>query len=83
MLDEDEFKSAFSLKGTGVGDLWEREFGPVLNEYERITGFHETNINALYHHRSSLYGSPCGNCGKPLRRPQAKMCGTCMSPVKS
>jgi hypothetical protein len=82
MLDDDEFKSAMSLRGTGTGaDLLERQFGPVLREYERITGFHETNINAFYHHVASLYGPPCQNCGKPLRTPRAKVCGACMTAV--
>src|ERR1700730_3805530 len=83
MLDDDEFKRVLSFKGTGAGDLWEREFGPVLQEYERITGFNETNINAFYHHVISLYGPPCSNCGKTLRSPRAKLCGTCMTPVDS
>jgi hypothetical protein len=59
MLDDDEFRRVMSLRGTGDGDLWERQFGPVLREYERITGVKETNINALYHHVESLYGPPC------------------------
>ena len=58
MLDDGEFRRALSWKGTGTGELREREFGPVLEEYERITGFHETNINAFYHHLVSLYGHP-------------------------
>ncbi len=44
MLEEEEFKHVTSLRGTGTeGDLRERQFGPVLREYERITGFRETN----------------------------------------
>jgi len=56
MLDDDEFERVTSLRGTGRGsNLKEREFGPVLLEYQRVTGFHETNPNAIYHHRLSLY----------------------------
>lgn len=77
MLEDDEFKRALSRKGSGSGKLREREFGPVLAEYERITGFHETNINAFYHHVASLYGPPCRACGKPLRTPRAKFCAAC------
>lgn len=44
MLDDDEFKHALSLKGTGTGDLWNGQFGPVLREYERITGFQEADL---------------------------------------
>jgi hypothetical protein len=82
MLDDDEFRHVISLRGTGTGDLWERQFGPVLREYERITGFHATNHNAIYHHKASLYGPPCPNCGKPLRTPEAMICGECMAPVE-
>jgi hypothetical protein len=82
MLDDHEFKRVMSLLGTGTGeDVRERKFGPVLREYERITGFHETNINAVWHHKLSLYGPPCRYCGRPLRTPEAKICGACMAPV--
>jgi hypothetical protein len=60
---------------------FEREWGAALREYERITGFHETNPMALYHHQVGMYGPPCEFCGKPLRTPDAKMCGACMRPV--
>jgi hypothetical protein len=83
MLDDDEFKRCLSFKGTGTGDLREREFEPVLEEYERITGFHETNINAFYHHVCSMYGPPCSNCLKPLRTPAAKMCAACGQPTEA
>jgi hypothetical protein len=80
MLDDEEFKQVMSVRGTGAGNLGEPEFSPVLREYERITGFHETNINALYHHVISLYGPPCSNCGKPLRSPRARFCAACGEP---
>jgi ribosomal protein L37E len=81
MLDDDEFEHVMALRGTGRGDdLREREFGPVLREYERIAGFHETNINAVYHHRASMYRPPCPDCGKPLRTLQARFCAACNFP---
>ena len=60
---------------------FENESGGMLREYERITGCHETRPAALYHHLVGLYGSPCKWCGKPLRTPRAKLCGSCMRPV--
>ncbi len=81
MLDDQEFKRVSSLLNKGTeGNLRERMFGPLLREYERITGFREENPNAIYHHVLSMYGPPCANCGKPLRTPQAKVCGSCMTP---
>ncbi len=58
-------------------DLLAQRFTPALEAYERLTGFHETNGNALWHHRLSLYGPPCVSCGKPLRTPQARFCPAC------
>lgn len=49
----------------------------ALSVYAQITGLKETNTNALYHHRISLYGPPCHACGKPLRTPQARYCAMC------
>ena len=83
MLDADEFKVVLSkFDPNEVRKFGEKRFqGPMLDEYERITGFAETNINALYHHRLSLYGPPCSKCGKPLRSPMAKICASCWEPV--
>ena len=87
MLDEDEFNlvlSKFGPKAGGtIAERAERFQGPMLDEYERITGFAETNFNALYHHRLSLYGPPCSKCGKPLRSPKAKVCAACWELVTS
>ncbi len=56
----------------------EKGFGEAaLVEYERLTGFKETNPNALFHHRLSIYGPPCPSCGKPFRTPQARFCAMC------
>ena len=60
---------------------FEQEYGGMLREYKRITGFPETNPMALYHHKIWMYGPPCEYCGKPLRTPDVKLCGACMRPV--
>jgi hypothetical protein len=52
----------------------------ALARYREITGFEETNANALWHHRLSLYGPACTACGKPLRTPRASFCASCGSP---
>jgi hypothetical protein len=80
MLDDDEYRQVMSFRPTTVGTLQTR-FKSMLAEYERITGFRETNPNAVFHHRLSDYGPPCRHCGKPLRTPQARVCGSCMKPV--
>jgi hypothetical protein len=59
MLDDDEWGrvSALFHKGT-EGNVIERMYAPALGEYERITGFHETNPNVLWDHVLSKYGPP-------------------------
>jgi len=82
MLDEAEFGLVASKRAAaGEGNSGSGRFGAALAEYERITGYRETNFAAIWHHRLALYGPPCKSCGKPLRTPQAKLCGNCMTPV--
>ncbi len=92
MLDEHEFEQLSAVLSQCIRDvktirqeqsipLEEVDtisvFKPALDCYERLTGFKETNPNALWHHRISLYGPPCLKCGLPLRTPQASMCPKC------
>jgi hypothetical protein len=81
MLDEEEYWPMFRLFSTGEGRARERLWGPMKREYERITGVPALDGYELFHHRLALYGPPCRACGKPLRSPRAKLCGTCMAPV--
>jgi hypothetical protein len=95
MLDEEEFAvvehlfgAAFSATrefreqhGLPLGYISiEERFRPVLEAYERLTGFCETNPNAVVHHRLALFGPPCLACGKPLRSPRARRCMECGQP---
>jgi hypothetical protein len=84
MLDEEEYTDALRLYGEGMhvkGAPREQRMRPLLDRYEQMTGFKETNPNAVMHHRLLMYGPPCKRCGKPLRTPKAKLCGACMFPV--
>ena len=42
-----------------------------------LTGFAETNVNAIHHHRRSLYGPKCTQCGELLRTPRSRRCVGC------
>lgn len=65
-----------TLENTPTHEL----FRPVRDAYERLTGWSETNEQAIMHHRISIYGSACAQCGKPLRTPQASFCAACGYP---
>jgi hypothetical protein len=95
MLDEQEFAEIASLHTQGLQSVKEfrtktgapiqdvpltDHFQAMLARYEAITGLQETNPNAVWHHRLSLYSPPCNRCGKPLRTPRARLCGSCMAP---
>jgi hypothetical protein len=49
----------------------------ALNKYFELTGFRESNVNALWHHRLSHHGPPCLYCGKLLRTTRAARCVEC------
>lgn len=50
---------------------------PMLEMYRLLTGFEETNPNAVQHHIVELYGPPCPQCHKPLRTSRARFCAAC------
>jgi hypothetical protein len=58
---------------TGVAKF----FQPMLEMYKLLTGFEETNPNAVMHHVVAQYGPPCPQCEKPLRTPEARFCAAC------
>jgi hypothetical protein len=57
--------------------LMARRLRPMLEMYRLLTGFEETNPNAVFHHVAELYGPPCPQCRKPLRTPAARFCAAC------
>ena len=54
-----------------------RQLRPMLEMYRLLTGFGETNPNAVFHHLARLYGPPCPQCHKPLRTAKARFCAAC------
>ena len=93
MLDEDEFAVVDKLYYTAVRTIKERsrhwdaekrtellmqQYAPSLDAYRKLTGTdHVGNPSELLHHRISIYGPICENCGKPLRTPRASHCVAC------
>jgi hypothetical protein len=54
---------------------------PALAKYRELTGFNETSVNALWHHRLSKHGPPCRRCGRLLRTAIARRCVECGEPT--
>ena len=49
----------------------------ACERYLEITGFRETNPNAIWHHHLSGYGPECPKCGHLLRTSKASFCANC------
>ena len=93
MLDEEEFEQVDRVfkkcmrsvnaerqtEGTTLDEVdMHARFSPARQIYARITGLEdETHHNAIMHHRISLYGPPCPECGKVTRTPKARWCLEC------
>lgn len=91
MLNEDEWEEIYpllKLDTDAIKDLrrekqltlreaiTERSFSACEKFYE-LTGFRESNHNAIWHHRLSLYGDECPSCGHLIRTPTARFCAQC------
>ncbi len=73
-----QIKSYREEHGASIAEAHAKDFGQsALAKYFELTGFRETNPNALWHHRASLLGAPCTTCGKPLRTSRARFCAEC------
>ncbi len=82
MLNEEEFTKAKELYGKAskwrVGELKVKErFNPLLEYYNELTAWNETEPNAIMHHGMEQYGADCPNCSKPLRTKKARYCAAC------
>ncbi len=92
MLDEKEWAQVHPLLTDTIGKIkrYRESTGASLAEakrqdwgkdardkYYELTGFVETNENAIWHHRVSLFGPPCAHCGKLLRTKSARVCAEC------
>jgi hypothetical protein len=92
MLDEDEYAIISELYSQGIRARKEfrqkhnlrledlpihDSFLPMLDAYEKMTGFRETNEHAIMHYRISEYGPPCPCCEKVLRTVKASKCFEC------
>lgn len=80
MLNKEEFAITYELYGKGFKALKkdrQERFKELLDYYNDLTGFEETEPNAIMHHSLEQIGPDCENCGKPYRTPKAKLCAAC------
>lgn len=82
MLSTDEYQIASKLYRSGFEKgkcnmSRSQRFKDLLDYHYELTGFKETNPNAIMHHFIDMYGPPCENCSKPYRTPKASFCAAC------
>lgn len=63
--------------GCDIKSAMEEAFKPATEKYFELTGFVETNHNAIWHHRLSDFGPECVGCGHLLRTSRASYCANC------
>ena len=63
--------------GASLGEAKRARRSLALEKYRDLTGYPETNPDALRHRRRSDYGPECPQCGKLLRTPRARLCAAC------
>jgi hypothetical protein len=80
MRDTKRYREQYgvSLKDVPTG----KYFWPMLQRYEELTGFKETNQNAVLHHRLSLYG-PASNVGDRCGLRERSFAGAVCSRLRS
>lgn len=91
MLEEDEWEimepllkdQAKKVKeyrektGADIKTAFQKSTKLATEKYFELTGFEETNHNAIWHHRLSDFGKECPNCGHLFRTPKASYCANC------
>lgn len=76
----ERIKQVRAETGAGIREAQAIAGKDALARYATLTGYQETNVQALWHHRRSDHGPPCQACGKPLRTTRAKHCAACGAP---
>ena len=73
-----EIQDYRNAHGASLAEAMNQGYGQAaLRLYLELTGYPETNPDAIWHHRISMYGPACKACGKPLRTAEASFCAAC------
>ncbi len=76
-IDIEYIKSYREQSGVGLREAMDTLRFKACEKYFELTGFKETNPNALWHHYLSHYGPECSSCGHLLRTTEAVYCANC------
>jgi rubrerythrin len=76
-LDIKKIQSLREEYKIGIKEATDRLQSEGCEKYFEITGFRETNPNAIWHHRLAKYGPECPICGHLFRTSQASFCANC------
>ncbi|MDQ8188570.1 hypothetical protein [Pelagicoccus sp. SDUM812002] len=76
-LDTERTKELRKEKGIGLKEALEELQSEACEKYYELTGFKETNWQAIWHHRLSEHGPECPSCGHLFRTPKASFCANC------
>ena len=75
--DIERLKAHRAESGLGLKETLDTLNHRACDRYFEITGFRETNPNALWHHHLSVYGPECPQCGHLFRTATASFCANC------
>jgi len=88
MLDDSEWAQIEPLMHRTIGDArrarraTEADGSAARARFHEITGYDESHVGSIWHHKLSLYGPPCARCGRLLRTPAAHFCSNCGAAAK-
>ncbi|MDB4537943.1 hypothetical protein N9230_04940 [Akkermansiaceae bacterium] len=73
----ERIKEYREVHGAGLTEALKAVRDEACEKYFELTGFRESNPDALWHHRLSIYGPECESCGELLRTSEASYCANC------
>ena len=77
VTDHERIKKHREDTGVSLREALDTMRFEACEKYFEITGYRETNPNALWHHYLSHFGPECSNCGWLLRTSEASYCANC------
>jgi hypothetical protein len=76
-MDIQRIKAHRTESGLGLSETLSTSRHQPCDRYFEITGFRESNPNAIWHHVLSAYGPECPECGHLFRTSRASFCANC------